>query len=157
MYWVVVFSGANNPVFGRRCFSARPMTRDDRTIWRRSRRCRLARCQSGQLAWKSVIQLRHTMEKRFLPGLFLLTAVLAISVPVAAQVQDAWIGTWKLNLAKSKYDPANLAPKSQTVKLEAVAGGGMKGTVDGVDAQGKPSHQEYTTMFDGKSSEIKGA
>jgi histidinol dehydrogenase len=82
---------------------------------------------------------------------------LAISVPVAAQAQDAWIGTWKLNLAKSKYDPANLAPKSQTVKLEAVAGGGMKGTVDGVDAQGKPSHQEYMTMFDGKSSEITGA
>jgi hypothetical protein len=97
------------------------------------------------------------MERRFLPGLFLLAAVLALSVPVTAQAQDAWVGTWKLNLAKSKYDPANLAPKSQTIKQEAVAGGGMKATVDIVDAQGKALHQEVTTMFDGKSSEIKGA
>ena len=53
------------------------------------------------------------MERRFLPGLLVLAAVIAISVPAAAQAQDTWIGTWKLNLAKSKYDPANLAPKSQ--------------------------------------------
>jgi len=97
------------------------------------------------------------MERRRLPGLFLLAAALAISVPVAAQAQDAWIGTWKLNLAKSKYDPANLAPKSQTLKQDAVAGGGFKGTTDGVDAQGKPTHTEQATMFDGKASEIKGA
>jgi len=97
------------------------------------------------------------MERRLLPGLFLLAAALAVSVPVAAQAQDAWIGTWKLNLAKSKYDPANLAPKSQTLKQDAVAGGGFKGTTDGVDAQGKPTHTEQATMFDGKASEIKGA
>jgi hypothetical protein len=97
------------------------------------------------------------MERRFLPGLFLLAAFLAISVPVTAQAQDAWVGTWKLNLAKSKYDPANLAPKSQTLKQEAVAGGGFKGTTDGVDAQGKPMHTEQASMFDGKASEIKGA
>jgi hypothetical protein len=97
------------------------------------------------------------MERRFLPGLFLLAAVLAIAAPAVAQAQDAWIGTWKLNLAKSKFDPANLAPKSQTIKQEAVAGGGMKATVDGVDAQGKATHAENTTMFDSKPSEIKGA
>ena len=97
------------------------------------------------------------MERRFLPGLLLLAAVLALSVPAAAQAQDTWIGTWKLNLAKSKYDPANLAPRSQVIKQEAVAGGGMKATVDVVDAQGKSLHQENMTMFDGKPSDIKGA
>ena len=97
------------------------------------------------------------MERRFLPGPLLLAAVLALSVPVAAQAQDTWIGTWKLNLAKSKYDLANLAPRSQVIKQEAVAGGGMKATVDVVDAQGKSLHQENMTMFDGKPSEIKGA
>ncbi|HET9387413.1 MAG TPA: hypothetical protein VFO67_19915 [Gemmatimonadales bacterium] len=109
------------------------------------------------IAWKSVVQVRCTMERRVLPELVLFAAVLAISVPVTAQAQDTWIGTWKLNLAKSKYDPANLAPKSQAFKQEAVPGGGMKSTVDGVDAQGKPAHTEVTTMFDGKSSEVKGA
>ena len=101
--------------------------------------------------------MRCTVQRRFLSGLFLLAAVFAISVPVAAQAQDTWVGTWKLNLAKSKYDPANLAPKSGTVKQEAVAGGGMKSTTDGMDAQGKPTHTEQTTMFDGKPSAIKGA
>ena len=97
------------------------------------------------------------MEKRTLPSVAALVAVAAILVPALAQAQDAWIGTWKLNLAKSKYDPANLAPKSQTIKQEAIAGGGTKSTVDIVDAQGKALHQEYTTTFDGKPSEIKGA
>ncbi len=89
-------------------------------------------------------------------GLLLLAATVAVSIPVTAQAPDPWLGTWKLNLEKSKYDPANLTPKSQTVKQEAIAGGGMKATVDGVDSQGKPVHYVVTTMFDGKSSEVKG-
>jgi hypothetical protein len=97
------------------------------------------------------------MQRRLLPVPVLLAAVLILSLPVSARAQDAWIGSWKLNLAKSKYEPANLAPKSQTIKQETVAGGGMKTTVDTVDAQGRTLHQEYTTMFDGKPSDIKGA
>jgi len=97
------------------------------------------------------------MRRRLLLGLLLLAAALAISVPVTAQAQDAWTGSWKLNLAKSKFEPANLAPKSQTVKQEATPGGGTKVTVDGVDAQGKPVHYEFVTMFDGKSFEVPGA
>jgi len=97
------------------------------------------------------------MEKRVLRSIAVLAAAVAILVPAAAQAQDAWIGTWKLNLAKSKYEPANLAPKSQTIKQEAIAGGGFKSTVEVVDAQGKTLHQEFTSMFDGKPSEVKGA
>ena len=84
-------------------------------------------------------------------------AVVTLVLAASAQAQDPWLGTWKLNLDKSKYEPASGAPKSQTVKQEAVAGGGMKSTVDGVDAQGKPLHTEVTTMFDGKSTDVKGA
>jgi hypothetical protein len=97
------------------------------------------------------------MRRGFLLSLLLVLSVLAFSFPVAAQAQDPWLGTWKLNLAKSKYEPANLAQKSQTTKLEAVAGGGMKTTADVVDAQGRMLHQEITTMFDGKAAELKGA
>jgi hypothetical protein len=97
------------------------------------------------------------MRRRFLPGILLLAAALLISVPVTAQAQDAWVGTWKLNIAKSKFEPANLAPKSQTVKAEAIAGGGMKSIVDGVDWQGKTLHQDIITKFDGKPSEVPGA
>jgi hypothetical protein len=83
--------------------------------------------------------------------------VLVLSVPVAAQNQDAWLGTWKLNLAKSKYEPANLAPQSSTVKIESVTGGGIKTTTDQVDARGEPVHLVTVAMFDGKPVEVKGA
>lgn len=95
------------------------------------------------------------MRRRFLLSLLLVAPVLA-SFPVAAQAQDAFIGTWKLNLAKSKYEPANLAPKSQTTKIEAVAGG-MKTTTDAVDAEGKATHQVATALFDGKAVAVSGA
>ena len=97
------------------------------------------------------------MRRRFLQGVFLLAAAMAVSIPVSAQAPDSWLGTWKLNVAKSKYDPATAAPKGQTAKMEAIAGGGMRTVTDGVDAQGKPTHTELTTMFDGKPSEVKGA
>ena len=54
------------------------------------------------------------MQRRFLPVLFLLAAMSAVAVPVMAQ--DAWVGTWKLNLAKSKYDPANLFHRNTNIK-----------------------------------------
>ena len=82
---------------------------------------------------------------------FLLTGVHS-----AAQATDAWIGTWTLNLAQSSYDPANLAPKSQTTKITA---NGDSNTVitDGVDAQGKKTHTEITYKFDAQEYDLKGA
>ena len=97
------------------------------------------------------------MRKLFRRGVLLVAALAIVSMPAAAQAQDSWVGTWRLNLAKSKYEPANLAPKSQTIRQDAVTGGGMKTVVDAVDAQGRTIHQEYTTMFDGKPTDIKGA
>src|SRR5258706_1475504 len=63
------------------------------------------------------------------------------------------MGTWKLNEAKSKFSPG--APKNTTVVYEA-AGDSVKVTVDGVDADGKPSHNEWTGKFDGKDYPLTG-
>lgn len=63
------------------------------------------------------------------------------------------MGTWKLNEAKSKL-PAG-APKNNTVVYEA-AGDNVKVTVDGVDAEGKPTHNEWTGKFDGKDYPLTG-
>jgi hypothetical protein len=73
----------------------------------------------------------------------------------AIYAADMSIGTWKLNLAKSKYNPANLAPKSQTVKNEA-APDGVKQIGDVVDSTGKAIHTEYTAKYDGKDYAVKG-
>ncbi len=97
------------------------------------------------------------MRRRFLLGFLSLAAALTISVSVAAQARDPWIGTWKLNVAKSKFEPASLAPKSQTVKQEALPGGSMKAIADGVDSAGKTVHTEVTVKFDGKPCDVVGA
>ena len=62
------------------------------------------------------------------------------------------MGTWKLNEAKSKLAPG---PKNTTVVYEA-AGDQTKVTVDGVDAEGKPTHNEWTGKFDGKDYPVTG-
>jgi len=63
------------------------------------------------------------------------------------------LGTWKLNEAKSKISAGT--PKNLTVVYEA-AGENIKGTIDGVDAQGKPTHNEWTGKFDGKDYPVTG-
>src|SRR5271166_6901536 len=67
--------------------------------------------------------------------------------------QNPNLGTWKLNEAKSKLTPG--FPKNLTVKYEA-AGDSIKATVDGVDGQGKPTHNEWTGKFDGKDYPVTG-
>jgi hypothetical protein len=77
--------------------------------------------------------------------------VLSSSVGLAA---ENWLGTWKLNVAKSKYSPGP-GPKSLTIKLEATADG-IKLTSDGVNSEGKATHGEYVSKFDGKDVPWEG-
>jgi len=63
------------------------------------------------------------------------------------------LGTWKLNEAKSKLMAG--MPKNMTVAYEA-AGDSIKGTIDGVDGEGKPTHSEWTGKFDGKDYPVTG-
>ncbi len=64
------------------------------------------------------------------------------------------IGTWKLNVAKSKYT-AGTPNKGGTTKIEA-AGAGIKVTVDSMPASGAPRHWSYTANYDGKDVPITG-
>ena len=92
------------------------------------------------------------MARRF--GLALaVVSVLVLGVTVMAA--DSNVGTWKLNLAKSKFNPGP-APKSQTLKIEAWGADGVKYTADGVDADGKPTHWELQAKYDGKFAPFKG-
>ena len=82
------------------------------------------------------------------------TACLISLASAAAQAPNSHLGTWRVNVAKSKYDPGP-APQSQTVKYEASVGG-LKLTSDGVDGKGAKTHAEYTAKFDGKPSAFSG-
>jgi hypothetical protein len=67
--------------------------------------------------------------------------------------QAPQMGNWKLNEAKSKFSPS--AAKNHTVKYET-AGDNIKVTVDGTDADGKATHNEWTGKFDGKDYPVTG-
>jgi hypothetical protein len=67
-----------------------------------------------------------------------------------AQVNPALLGTWKLNVEKSTFDPADqVPPKNETVTYEQV-GDGFKRTVDTVRADGTHETRAYTAKYDGK-------
>jgi hypothetical protein len=74
---------------------------------------------------------------------------------VSAQASNPRLGTWKLNLAKSKYDPGP-APQSNTMKIEA-AGEGEKATTEGVNAAGTATGTQYTAQYDGKDYPMTGS
>jgi hypothetical protein len=83
--------------------------------------------------------------------------ILATAVPVAAaitQASDPVMGTWVLNVAKSKYDPGP-APKSVT-RTYTPAPNGYKFSQDGINAAGATTHVEFTAAFDGKYHAVIG-
>lgn len=83
----------------------------------------------------------------------LLTVLVCLATGVWCLAEDAHMGTWKLNEAKSKL--AAGGPKNHTVVYEA-AGDKIKVIVDGTNADGTPAHNEWTGMFDGKDYPLTG-
>jgi hypothetical protein len=66
---------------------------------------------------------------------------------------DPQMGTWKLNEAKSKLNPE---AAKLTTAVYAPVGDRVKITVDGVDKDGAPVHDEWTGKFDGKDYPVTG-
>lgn len=82
-------------------------------------------------------------------------AVVIAAMGTASAQTDPFVGTWKLNVAKSSYNPGP-APKSATVTITAV-GSGVKVVVDGAGPTGDKVHWEYTAAsHDGKDYPIVG-
>jgi hypothetical protein len=79
----------------------------------------------------------------------------ALPSAVAAQGTESLAGTWKLNAAKSKYDPASLAMKSGTTTY-TFSGNSVTVNIDQVNARDQKVHIEYTATLDGADSPWKG-
>ena len=82
-----------------------------------------------------------------------LLALAATAVIVFAA--DNSLGTWKLNMEKSKYTPAPMPVKSLNVTREA-ADDGVKVTTTGEQADGTAINSNYTAKYDGKEVHITG-
>jgi hypothetical protein len=86
--------------------------------------------------------------------MILAVGMLTAAVLATAQTKDPFVGTWRLNVAKSKYSPGP-APKSQTAVYEA-AGKGYKISVKAEPASGAAQQWSYTTNLDGMDAPVTG-
>ncbi len=87
-------------------------------------------------------------NRNILASLVVFLAGVALSL-----ASDMQMGIWKLNEANSKLNPA--AGKNLTV-VYAAAGNNVKVVIDGVDKDGKPTHNEWSGMFNGKDYPVTG-
>lgn len=74
---------------------------------------------------------------------------------IAALAADNTLGTWKLNLEKSRYTPAPMPVKSLNVTREA-SDDGVKVTTTGEQADGTAINASYTVKYDGKEVSVTG-
>ena len=91
---------------------------------------------------------------------FLRAAVLGVVVAGAsgiqliAQATDPVVGTWELNVVKSKFSPGP-APKVKPGHMWSRARR-SRGTAKGVDSEGKAVAVEWTVVDDGKDRPVTG-
>jgi hypothetical protein len=88
-----------------------------------------------------------------------LLAILALAVCLVAPTlmkadTSAFVGTWKLNLEKSKYPP-NMTPKSLTRTISA-DGDKVTYSFEGEAADGSAIKYSFTVQYDGKDNAISG-
>lgn len=82
--------------------------------------------------------------------------ILAVAASGALFAQsNPLVGTWKLNPAKSTFNPGP-GPKSMTRTVEA-QGDGVKYTFDGISAEGAAIAYSFAVSFDGKDNAITGS
>jgi hypothetical protein len=86
----------------------------------------------------------------------LAASALAIALPQSGFAQDVpWVGTWKLNLARSTHS-AGPAPRSSTLTIRG-AGANLTGTVEAIDAQGRPTRVVIMYIYDGQPHPTTGS
>ncbi len=89
--------------------------------------------------------------RNFLTKLIICMAVTAMGAFAA----DNSLGTWKLNLEKSKFTPS--APVKSLTWTREASDGGVKATATGEQADGTPIKGSYTVKYDGKNYPVTGA
>jgi hypothetical protein len=83
-----------------------------------------------------------------------LLLLIGTAVTSARAADDPAAGTWKINLAKSKYSPGP-APKSTTVTIK-IENNTEIYEAEGVDASGKATHGSFSAKLDGTDAPVSG-
>jgi hypothetical protein len=83
-----------------------------------------------------------------------LAATFCIFSIVSAAAENPFIGTWKLNTAKSKGTPGTMS-KEATIVFES-DGNRVKRTVTGINADGQKINTSASIPWDGKEHQVDG-
>ena len=83
----------------------------------------------------------------------LLAAFCLFSVALVA-ADNPFLGTWKLNTAKSKGTPGTM--EKEATQVFETDGNGIKRTLTGIDADGKPIKMSSTIPWDGMEHKVDG-
>jgi len=89
-----------------------------------------------------------------LTGMTLLGLAIASFPQVAFAQSSPMIGTWQLNLSKSKYSPGP-PPRSGTLNIQA-DGQNQKVALTNTGADGNPTSITFTLVFDGIAHPVTG-
>ena len=91
--------------------------------------------------------------KRFLSAAIVIGAVV-VTAPVAAQ--NPWLGTWNLNVARSKLLDSNGTDLLKSVIVIQALGDSIKIIDDDTPVRGKAKHFEWIGQFDGNDYPAPG-
>jgi hypothetical protein len=83
-----------------------------------------------------------------------IVAVAALPRTAVTQAVEPLTGTWKLNLARSTFNPPDLSAPSLVVTY-VVKENRVTASLDGVDSRQRAVHTEYTARFDGTDHPVK--
>ncbi len=118
--------------------------------------CHAVASRSGDLVekWKNIDgKLKSGLDGDMKTKTLLLTLAMTFATGMFCFAASSQMGTWNLNEAKSKLTPG--MAKNNKVVYKA-AGNSVKVTIDGTDADGKSTHNEWTGKFDGKDYAVTG-
>jgi hypothetical protein len=93
------------------------------------------------------------MKRLLLQTTFTILAVLAFTNLASAQA-DPRVGTWTLNVAKSKYTPG--PPPASETRTYTAQGKALQVSIESVDPKGNRSSLRYTATDDGKDCPMTG-
>ena len=85
----------------------------------------------------------------------LVVSLVAFSSPIAVAQHDGFLGTWVLDVAKSKYTPG--PPPTKQVSVYERAGSAVKVTTNATYADGRTTTTSFTSSFDGKDAPVTGS
>lgn len=83
-----------------------------------------------------------------------LTALAVFSCSFTLMAADPFVGTWKLNVEKSKLGTADMA--SETMKISKTGPNVYRTAIDSVSNSGETRHSERDRTYDGKEHQGTG-